>query len=257
MLKGIIIEDEVNGIQNLKNLLATHCPQISIVAEAGSIVDSKKIFSHASIDPDVVFMDINLSDGTVFELLEWLSEKDNLSFDIIFITAETTHLNKAFDYSSIGYIVKPIDSSELKNAVSRIEKKPNRTINKRLEFFHKQRNNPNPLEKISIPSLEGYDFVDIKSIIRFEGDDNYSHIYIRGSDNKIVSSRTVKYYQELLDGVNFFRVHKSHLINMSCIKRFVKGDGGFVIMDDGTNIEVSRRRRAAFIERMSQIQQGF
>lgn len=253
MIKAIIIEDEISGLKNLKNLLSTHCEEVEVIAEARSIKEGVKILNDPGLKPDVAFLDISLPDGLVFSMLNDYAEK--IDFDIIFVTAFEKYAIKACQYSSIGYIVKPIDSDELKEAVSRITPGKNNKIRQRMSVFSQNYNNPNAFEKMSISALDGIYFISIRDIIRCEAEDNYTHIHLKNGE-KITVPKTIKAYEELLSGVNFYRVHKSHLINMNYMRKFVKGDGGYLIMEDEKKIEVSRRRRPAFMVQMKRLQEG-
>ncbi len=252
MIKAVIVEDELKGINNLKNLLSKYCEEVSIIGEAKSVEEGVQLFREGMDRPDVAFLDINLPDGLVFQLLNQLP---NINFDIIFVTAYEKFAVKACQYSSIGFIIKPIDPDELQEAVARIRSDKGNKINQRLELFSQHYNNPNAFEKMSISALDGIYFINIKDIIRCEAEDNYTHIHLK-SGEKITASKTIKAYEELLSGVNFYRVHKSHLINLNYMRKFVKGDGGYLVMDDGIKIEVSRRRRPAFMEQMRRLQEG-
>ena len=253
MIKAVIVEDELNGLNNLKNLLGKYCEEVQVVGDAQSIATGLELLSPPAQQPDVAFLDINLPDGTVFQLLNQL--KDQINFDIIFVTAYEKFAVKACQYSSIGFIIKPIDPDELKDAVNRIRSGRSNKITQRLELFSQHYNNPNAFEKMSISALDGIYFVNIKDIIRCEAEDNYTHIHLKDG-SKITASKTIKAYEDMLSSVNFYRVHKSHLINLNYMQKFVKGDGGYLVMDDGKRIEVSRRRRPAFMEQMRRIQEG-
>ncbi len=253
MIKAFIIEDEISGLNNLKNLLSTHCEDVKVIADARNIKEGVKVLNNPALKPDVAFLDISLPDGLVFNMLNDFAEK--IDFDIIFVTAFEKYAIKACQYSSIGYIVKPIDPDELKEAVSRITPGKNNKIRKRVNLFAQHYNNPNAFEKMSISALDGIYFINIRDIVRCEAEDNYTHIHLKDGD-KITASKTIKAYEELLSGVNFYRVHKSHLINLNYMRKFVKGDGGYLIMDDEKKIEVSRRRRPAFMEQMRRLQEG-
>lgn len=251
LIKAVIIEDEVKGLNNLKNLLKEHCPQVVVVGEAGSIKEGRQLLTKDGIAPDVVFLDINLPDGLAFSLLDQLEDID---FDIIFVTASEQHAVKAFRYSSIDYIVKPIDSDELVEAVNRIRPSNSKRINERLNILRQQITNPNSFEKVCIYTTEGIYFLHIRDIVRCQADDNYTHIYLHNGD-KITTSKTIKFYEDLFRDYNFYRVHKSHLVNLNCMQRYVRGEGGTIIMDDGVEIEVSRRRRPAFLEYLKKFRQ--
>jgi two-component system LytT family response regulator len=252
VIKAVIIEDEPKGLNNLMSLLSKYCEEVSVVGNAGSIAEAQELFDDPEFKPDVAFLDINLPDGLVFQLLNDLRPLD---FEIIFVTAFDQYAITACEYSSIGYIVKPIDPDLLQQAVQRIRPRKDSKIESRLELFNQMYRNPNAFEKMSISALDGIYFVNIRDILRFEAEDNYTHIYLK-SGEKITASKTIKSYEELLQGVNFYRVHKRHVINLNYMRKFVKGDGGYLIMDDGIKIEVSRRRRPAFMEQMRRLQEG-
>ncbi len=252
-IKAVIVEDEVNGIKNLKNLLSRYRPDVEIIATADSVATGIEMFNNPDIKPDLAFLDINLGDGLVFQMLNKISRPKK--FDVIFVTAYERFAIRAFQYSAIGYVTKPIDSDQLVDAISRVVPGEKGQIDQRLEVFKNHYNNPNTFEKISISALENIYFRNIRDIIRCEAEDNYTHIYLKGGE-KITASKTIKFYQDMLANYNFYRVHKSHLINLNYMREFVKGDGGYLVMDDKKQIEVSRRRRPAFMVRINNLQNG-
>lgn len=251
MYKAVIVEDELKGMNNLKTQLAKYCEEIEVIGEATNIQEAQDLFDDPDFQPDVAFLDINLPDGVVFSLLNELRPVD---FDIIFVTAFNEFAIKACEYSSIGYIMKPIDPEALQAAVRRINPKKNNRIESKLDVFNHVYNNPNAFEKMSISALDGIYFVNLKDIVRFEAEDNYTHIYLKNGE-KITASKTIKAYEEMLQGLNFYRVHKRHVINLNYMRKFVKGDGGYLVMDDGKKIDVSRRRRPSFMEQMRRLQE--
>lgn len=252
-IKAVIVEDEVNGIKNLKNLLSRYRPDVEVIATADSVAKGIEMFNDPNIKPDLAFLDINLGDGLVFQVLNKIDKPKK--FDIIFVTAYEKFAIRAFQYSAIGYIIKPIDSDLLVDAISRIVPGEKSQIDQRLEVFKNHYNNPNTFEKISISATDNIYFRNIRDIIRCEAEDNYTHIYLNGGE-KITASKTIKFYQDMLANYNFYRVHKSHLINLNYMREFVKGDGGYLVMDDKKQIEVSRRRRPAFMVRINNLQNG-
>ncbi|HMN88433.1 MAG TPA: LytTR family DNA-binding domain-containing protein [Saprospiraceae bacterium] len=254
VIKAVIIEDEPKGLSNLKNMLTQYCEHVEVIGEAMSVEEGLELFADPAIKPDVAFLDISLPDGLVFQLLNQLRPID---FDIIFVTAYKDHAVKACEYSSIGFVLKPIDPDQLLDAVARIRPRRERDsqIEKRLDLFTNYFNNPNAFTKLSIFALDGIYFVNIRDIVRFEAEDNYTHIYLQ-SGERITASKTIKSYEDLLEPFNFYRVHKRHVINLNYMRKFVKGDGGYLIMDDNMKIEVSRRRRPAFMEQMRKLQEG-
>ncbi|MCI5082268.1 MAG: LytTR family DNA-binding domain-containing protein [Saprospiraceae bacterium] len=253
MIKAVIIEDEQLGLQNLKNMLKTHCPDVEVIGEAMSIKEGVELLKDPAIKPQVAFLDISLPDGLIFQLLNKIRP---IKFEIIFVTAYEEYAIKACEYSSIGYVLKPIDPDNLKEALSRIRPKEESAADERLEIFNSYYNNPNAFTKMSISALDGIYFVNIRDIVRFEAEDNYTHIFLQ-SGERITASKTIKSYEDLLGPFNFYRVHKRHVINLNYMRKFVKGDGGYLVMDDEIKIEVSRRRRPAFMEQLKRLQKVF
>ena len=252
VIKALIVEDEIKSLNNLKNLLASHCPEVEVIADALNIEEALELFEEPDFKPDVAFLDINLPDGLIFQLLDELKPID---FEVIFITAFNEHAIRACQYSSIGYIMKPINPDELLQAVSRIRVQGGEKIEERIELFNKSLSNPNSFEKMSISAIDGIYFVNIKDIVRFEAEDNYTHIYFANGE-RITASKTIKAYEDMLQMLNFYRVHKRHVINLNYLRKFIKGDGGYLVMDDGKKIEVSRRRRPAFMEQMRRLEEA-
>jgi len=250
MINAFIIEDELRGLENLKNLLGQYCPNVQVIGEAQTLESGLNQLSNPAIKPDVAFLDINLPDGLIFSMLSSLKKID---FDIIFITAFENFAIKACEYSAIGYVMKPIDPDQLVEAVSRIRKGDDNKTAERMELFDTMYRNPNAFEKLSISALDGIYFVNLKDIVRLEADDNYTHLFLKDGQ-RLTASKTIKSYDDLLQTVNFFRVHKRHVINLNYMRKFVKGDGGYIVMDDDKQIEVSRRRRAAFLEQIRTLQ---
>ncbi len=245
MISAIIVEDEVRGLTNLKAMLREHCPQVKIVGEAGTLEDAATLVDELQGDIDLAFLDINLPDGQVFELLDRLKP---LPFNVIFVTAFDQYAVKAFEYASIGYILKPIDPHALAAAVERLRPQDKERLGERIELLQ-QNLSANKFERITISAVDGLYFVDLTDILRIEADDNYSHIFtIKGQ--RFTVSKTIKFYEDMLSAENFFRVHKSHIINLKYMTKFVKGDGGYVVMNDKKEILVSRRRRTPFMDRM-------
>ena len=249
MTKAIIVEDEARGMNNLKAMLKDHCPDVKIIGEARSNYEGQQLLARKDIKPDVAFLDINLPDGPVFNLLNQV--RGGIDFDIIFVTAYEEYAIQACRYSSIGYITKPLDSYDLKDAVGRIKTGSSNKIEERLDLFRQQYNHPNAFEKISIFADDGIYFIKMSDIVRCEAESNYTHIYLHGGKH-ILSSKTLGYYETMLKRFNFYRVHKQHIVNLNFMTKFVKGDGGYLLMDDGSKVEVSRRRRRDFIAHISQ-----
>ena len=245
MINAIIVEDEVRGLTNLKAMLRQHCPQVELAGEAGTLEDAGHLIGSLTTPIDLAFLDINLPDGQIFELLDRLKP---LPFNVIFVTAFDQFAVKAFEYASIGYILKPIDPHALAAAVERLRPQDRERLHERLDLVQQNLSN-SKFERITISAVDGLYFVDLTDILRIEADDNYSHIHTT-KGQRFTVSKTIKFYEDMLSGENFFRVHKSHIINLKYMTKFVKGDGGYVVMNDKKEIMVSRRRRTPFMDRM-------
>lgn len=248
-IRAIIVEDELIGLNNIMNLLFRNCPQVDIVGTATNNETALELLQNPDLHPDVAFLDINLPDGLIFQMLDILGD---ISFDIIFVTAYMDHAAKAAWYSSIAFVQKPIDPDELIEAVARIRPGRNQT-RKRLEHFNDIKTGNSTFKKMAISALDGTHFINLSDILRFEAADNYTHIHLTSGEH-LIASKTIKSYEDQLLPDHFYRVHKRHVVNLNYMRKFVKGDGGHIIMDDGHKIEVSRRRRPAFMELLKLLQ---
>lgn len=247
MLKAIILEDEVKSLINIRTQLSQHCENVQIVAEARSLEECRELIQNTDLKIDIAFMDIDLPDGLAFQLLD---EIKPVTFEIVFVTGHNQYAIRAFDFASIGYIMKPIDPEKLMSAVARVMPKEKSDINERLEVFEHAYKNPDGYNgKLTISALDGMYFINFNEILRFEAEDNYTHIF-KTNGEKITVSKTLKSYEKMLHGMDFYRVHKGHMINMNFIDKYVKGEGGYIVMEDGKKIDVSRRRRGPFMERL-------
>lgn len=258
MIRAIVLEDEQKGLENLFSICQAYCKEIQIVGVASSNEDAIKLLEDPELKPDVAFLDVNLKDGPVFRFLDKIQENGaKIQFELIFVTAYDHYAMKACQYSSIGYIMKPINPADFVEAVRRIRPTNLLKLNERLELFSTYAQNPNPntFEKIYISATDGFYFFNLKDIVRLEGDDNYTYVYLN-NNQKITSSKTIKYYEDMLSQHNFFRVHKKHIINLNYMRKYVRGEGGHVIMQDDKNIEVSRRKRPHFVAKLKMLQDG-
>jgi|ERR1035437_2226653 two-component system LytT family response regulator len=246
MLKAIIVEDEKPNARLLKNLLAKYCPDIELIG----ICDSVKSSLHdiPLLQPDLIFMDVLLADGNAFDILTKL---DKINFSVIFTSAYNDFAVKAIKFSALDYIVKPVNITELKEAVKKaVNKSKEKDETKHFDILLQNVNSTNgKLHKIALPSLEGHTFADLADIVRLEADGSYTDFHLVKTI-KIVVSKPIKEYDDLLSSQNFFRVHNSHLINISHVKKYVKGSGGYVVMDDGSSVEVATRRKEDFLKVM-------
>lgn len=242
MIRAIIIDDEKAGRETLKSFIAKYCEGIEIIAEGDSVKSG--IIAINQYFPDLVFLDIQMQDGTGFDLLEMLP---SINFKLIFVTSFDQFAIRAFKYSAIDYILKPVDPDLLTNAVKRIlDKNVISEIDKKLDVLL---SNKKEIKKIALPSSNGIRFIKIDEIVRCESDNNYTTFYLNNKE-KILVSKTLKEYDTLLSDTHFYRVHKSHLVNINYISKYVSEDGGYIILEDKSQIEVSRRKKDGLLEIM-------
>jgi len=243
-MKTIIIDDESAGRKAIRNNIIKYATNFEIVDEADSVKNG--LFSILTHKPDVVFLDIRMPDGTGFDLLEKLPI---INFKIIFVTAYEEHALKAFKYSAVDYLLKPLNPDEFIAAITKLNSDNKLDdLEKKVELLLKNRNG---FENIALPTSTGLKMVEIKNIVRCESDDNYTLFYITTGE-KILVSRTLKEYDQLLSDEGFYRTHKSHLVNTLFIQEYVKGEGGYVILKNGDSIDVSRRKKEGLIHILTQ-----
>ena len=244
MIRGIIVEDERHSRETLRGMLDRYCKNVEIVAETDSYRGGlKEIREH---NPDVVFLDIQMPDGSGFRMLE---ELDEINFEIIFTTAFDQFAIKAIKYSALDYLLKPIDPEELVRALKKVEtklsdQKMNQNIQVLLDNIKARDADPH---KIILSTSEKIHIIETDHIIRCESDNYYTNFFL-SDGKKILVSKTLKENEQLLSDHNFIRPHKSHLVNVKFIKGFLKYDGGYIEMTDGSRIPVSRRKREKIIE---------
>jgi two-component system LytT family response regulator len=245
-LKILIVEDEARGRNALKVMLS-RIENINIIGEAENV--DKAISLIDDKNPDLVLLDIEMPFKNGFELLAALPDR---TFDVIFTTAYDSYAIKAIKFSAIDYLLKPIDPEELEEAINRVNEKRKKNKSKpQLQFSNllenlKNKNNQN--FKLSLPTSEGSLYIPIENIIRCTSDANYTWFYLTSETKPILVSKTLKDYEELLTDFGFCRIHHSHLINLKFIAKYIKGEGGTVVMLDGTEVEVSRRKREIFLK---------
>ncbi len=247
MIKTVIVEDEEHSRKTLVNFLRKYCPQVSTAGVAGSVQEAVSLIN--SENPQLVFLDIDLPDGSGFEVIDLLNAPLP---EIIFVTAYNQYAVKAFQVSAIDYILKPVDPELLMKAVEKVGQKSDAgQQEKKLEVFSSNASNQK-LQKMALPTQNGIQLVRIDELIRLEADGNYTTVFLRDK-RKIVVSRQIKQFEEWLEGLPFFRVHQTHIINLQMVDRYIKGDGGTVILEDGTQIEVARRRKEELLRKLMTI----
>ncbi len=243
MITAVIIDDEAKGRLALRQKLEAYCPSVKILAEAANGLDALGIIE--THRPQLIFLDIEMPKMNGFEMLNALKEKD---FHIIFTTAYDQYAIKAIKYAAFDYLLKPVDIEELKMAVAGIEAREIFRTVKQLELLQQNLQQPKKLfSKLAVPTTEGLLFYDIHDIIHLEANRNYTNIFFTNSP-RILASKTLKEFEDLLPPATFFRVHHSHLINITYIKKYIKGDGGQIEMQNGNLVDVSRRNKEAFLK---------
>ncbi|MES2762303.1 MAG: LytTR family DNA-binding domain-containing protein [Bacteroidota bacterium] len=250
MIRAIIVDDEEKGRFTLRNLVAKNCPSLELVDLCDSV--EMAIASILKHQPDLVFLDIEMPFQNGFALLEKF-QKPN--FDVIFITAYDHYAIKAIKYSALDYLLKPVDTEELKEAVIKIEQKKKHTASQLPDFELLLSNLKlkGTSAKIAIPTFEGLQMINSTEIIKCTANESYTEIVLAGG-KKIMVSRILKEYEDLLSDFNFFRVHNSCLINLAHVNKYIKGDGGYVLMSDGESVEVSRRKKNELLHKLALIQ---
>ena len=239
MIRTIVIDDENKARETIVNMLDMYCKDVEVVAEAHDVQSGyDAIRKHA---PELVLLDIKMPDGTGFDLLRKFL---NFDFQVIFITAYEEFAIRAFKFSALDYLLKPIGPDELIGAVQKAQDKlnsDNLTVKIRT-LFENIDHLSNREKKIVLKTSSNVHVINLYEIIRCQSDKNYTHFYTSEGD-KIVVSKTLKEYDELLRSYGFFRVHQSHLINLSYVKRFEKSEGGYLVMKDNSKVPVSFRKK--------------
>jgi two-component system, LytTR family, response regulator len=234
---ALIIDDEKNGRENLAGLVRQYCPQLKIVAEAATVDEAIEKINE--FQPRLIFLDIEMPGGNGFKLLEHFK---TFPFEVIFVTAYDNYAIKAIRFSASDYILKPINLNELIDAVEKVSQRVRQQIeNERIRQLYQNSLHPsNP--KIGLPTGERIEFVEVKTIVRCQGESNYTHLYFTAKRPLLVAKSLVE-FEELLADHGFIRVHKSHLVNLNHVTSISKNDGGTLNLSNGDSVLISRRRK--------------
>ncbi|MCX6280329.1 MAG: LytTR family DNA-binding domain-containing protein [Bacteroidetes bacterium] len=238
ILRAIIVDDELHGRENLKKIIEIYCPEIEILGLAESVVKAKDLVS--TTNPDVVFLDINMP---VLDGFDFLADYDERKFLVVFVSAHEEFGINAVKAGAADYLLKPINIKELKQTVKKLLSIHNKV--QEIEI-------PRDIDKLVIPSSHGFNVLIIDEIIRLEADGCYTTVIMKGGKNTVVS-RTLKDFEDTLPKEKFFRIHKSHLINLQFIKDYSSLSGNLVTMNDGSRVEISRRKAPEFIQRIKTV----
>ena len=246
-MKAVIVDDEQMSRQTLHKLLELYCPKVEIIGEAGSADEAFELIEKES--PSVVFLDVEMPYGSGFDLLARFSD---INFEVIFVTAFDQYALRAIKSCALDYLLKPINAEELISAVNKLEEKENLVSNKlNIETFLKNLQRiDSDNNQIVIPTSDGFEFVEIDEIIRFEADGRYTNIHLNDGSKNLIC-KNLKEFELLLEGHDFFRSHHSHLVHMKYVKSYSKSDGGFLKMKEGSLVPISRRKKEAFLDRFA------
>lgn len=245
MIRSIIVDDEQKSRESLRILLQDFCEDVEICALCQNVTEG--IEAIKQYQPDVVFLDIQMQRETGFDLLAKIHP---ITFEVIFTTAHSEYAIKAFKFSAIDYLLKPIDIDDLQKALAKVAQKQNQNISGRLEHLIQNLKSTTPDNyKLALPTTDGLVFVKLNDILYCEASSNYTEIYTFNKTKYIVS-RTLKQYEDLLGEHNFFRIHNSYLINLNAVKKYVRGDGGYVVLENDVSLDVSKRKKDAFLSRI-------
>jgi two-component system LytT family response regulator len=243
MLKAILVDDELNSLQNLQYKILEFCPSVKVVAQSQNPEEAIRLIQQYK--PDVIFLDIEMPRMSGFKMLEQIPEID---FEVIFITAYNHYAINAIRISAFDYLVKPVAIEELQQTIERLANSTIKKTRERADLLKKNLANPKSQEDhIAVPANDGLEFMQIKQIIRIESSSNYSKLVLQGGQQLLVTKQ-LKDFEELLTDYRFYRVHHSHLINLNYISKYVRGDGGQIMMKNGDVIDVSRRKKEVFLK---------
>lgn len=246
MIRAAIIDDEPLSIETLTNLIAVYCPEIQVIATADSVMAGRTILEEHQ--PELVFLDIAMPDGDGFEVLEQVDDK---KFEVIFTTAYEEYAVKAFDFSAMNYLLKPISSEDLRKVVLQFHQR-NEQLIRNQQFAILQETLKHQFQRIALPTFQGIEFVDLQDILYCVAEGGYTNFLLKDGQ-RILVSRSLGQYEELLQGTLFFRIHHKYLVNLQYLQRYVKGAGGYVVMENGDHLDVSVRKKEKFMRVISKL----
>jgi two-component system LytT family response regulator len=244
MINAILIDDEVHCLDTLSILLKEYCPDVQVIEQCHS--GREGLLSIKKTKPDLVFLDIEMPGMNGFEMLEQLA---GISFAIIFTTSYDQYAIRAIRFSALDYLLKPIDSNELISAVRKVTEQRHLPMAEQFQMLLKQiQNKDHQFNKIAVPTAEGFELIPADQVVRCEADDNYTHLFLKNK-TKITACRTLKEVEEQLHDFTFFvRVHHSHVVNLNEVTKYIRGEGGYLVMSDNSSVNVSRSRKEALLK---------
>lgn len=245
-LEVILVDDEDNAREYLANLLGKYCPDVHILGMAASVSEAIELIKQHP--PQLLFLDIEMPKENGFELLKKL---ETIPFSVVFVTAYEKYAIKAFKMSALDYLLKPIDLEDLQLVIEKAKVKSFHIANLQYkQFIQNITNKENPFSQVSIPVLNGFEFIHLDDIIYLKAESNYTQFFLKGGKH-IMATKTLKEFEDVLNEVNFYRVHKSSMINLTALVKYTRGDGGMVLLIENHEVEVSRRAKEGFLERLN------
>jgi two-component system LytT family response regulator len=245
MIKAILVDDEVHCLDTLNILLSDYCPDVQVLE---TCLSGKKALEAAGrLQPDLVFLDIEMPMMNGFEVLE---QFEKIPFSVIFTTSYDQYAIKAIRFSALDYLLKPIDRNELISAVGKVHTRHHPPTAEQLQILmeHIQHREAS-FSKVAVPTAEGFELIPAEEIVRCEADDNYTHLFLRNK-TRIVACRTLKEMEEQFQDFSaFIRVHHSYLVNLNEVSKYVRGEGGYLVMNDGSTVNVSRSRKELLLRK--------
>ncbi len=242
MLRAVLIDDDESNLSSLSEKISNHCKQVQVIARCDNPEDGIRAIDE--LKPDIVFLDIEMPQMNGFVMLQQLTNKN---FELIFVTAYDHYAIKAIRSCALDYLVKPVEVDELKAAVAKASELRNKTLpSSQLDLLldHLQKKQP---KLLTIPTSDGLQFINIEDIIYLEANDNYSNIYL-STNQKFLVSRTLKDFEELLPADVFIRIHHSSIVNKFYVDKYIRGEGGQVVMRNGNVLDVSKRKKSDFLQ---------
>jgi two-component system, LytTR family, response regulator len=245
MIKAVIIDDESYCSELLSIMLGMDCQDIEVVAICPNAIEGMATIQR--LKPELVFLDVEMPKMNGFEMLEKLQ---GVNFHLIFTTSYDHYAVKAIRFSALDYLLKPIDREELTNAVAKVRQKMHAPLPQQLEILMEKIKQPAiTLTKIALPTIDGLQLIFIDDIIRCGSDDNYSFIWLKNG-KKLLVTRSLKEMEEMLEYHSFLRVHRSYIVNLNEIEKYVKGEGGYVVMSDGSSVDVARNKKEFLLKKL-------
>ncbi|HVS94892.1 MAG TPA: LytTR family DNA-binding domain-containing protein [Puia sp.] len=242
-IKVILVDDEPSSLQNLEQKIREFCPELKVVAAAGQPGEAIFLIRHHR--PDVIFLDIEMPHMNGFRMLNELGDYEA---QIVFTTAYNHYAIEAIRMSAFDYLMKPVSIQDLRETVGRLSRQLAATTKERLNVLRESLNrNVNQESKIAVPTWEGLEFILIKNVVRIESSSNYSRIFFVNGESLLVTKQ-LKEFEEMLAPHRFCRVHNVHLINLNYVKKYIRGEGGSVVMENGDEVDVSRRKKDDFLK---------